>query len=65
LKNGQKAKSVNYRKYYKRIDFSKAILGAYPTVKPEVLQIHKPDSAILFNLDDENETTFNEYHEDN
>ena len=34
-------------------------------MKPEVLQIHKPDSAILYNIDDEVESTFVEYHEEN
>lgn len=34
-------------------------------MKPEVLQVHKPDSAILYNFEEEVETTFNEYHDDN
>jgi len=62
-----KSNPRNYKwsKYYKRIDFTKPILGAFPTVKPEVLQIHKKDSVILFNIEDEVEMTFSEYHEEN
>lgn len=65
LRPGRNPRNIKWHKNYKRIDFSKPILGALPTIKPEVLQIHKPNSNILFNIEEEIELTFAEYLEQN